>query len=315
MRAAEWVARLDGSPLADNEKRALRCWLEDDPDHRAAFEEAASTWRDLSQLRLDPGPLRGLTPVRRRTSPARRAIRIGAFIGLLLLGTGFARYYFGDLWLLATADYRTSPGEVRTVTLADGSSVELGPASAIAIDFNDTERRVKFLAGEVFFSAMPRDAREPRPFVVEAAGGTTTALGTQFAIEEEGNGAEVLAIEHQVTVAFQRGTETQDVVLSPGEQVRYAPESGMGRVRTRDIDAATAWRRGLLVFDGTRLRHVVETLNRYQHSHIVILDDTLAERRVSGVLATNDLHDAIDTITAELGIRARSIYPLITVLY
>jgi transmembrane sensor len=315
MRAAEWVARLDGSPLGEEEKRALQSWIEEAPDHRAAFEEASATWRELSLLRHAPAPWRGPTQTRLNSSPARRAVGIGALIGILLLGAGGARYYFGDLWLLATADYRTLPGELRTVTLADGSSVELGPASAIAIDFSDRERRVRFLAGEAFFSAMPRNAHEPRPFVVEAAGGTTTALGTQFVIEAAGDGADVLAIEHQINVAVQRGGEQQAIVLSPGEEVRYTPERGMGRVRARDVETATAWRRGMLVFSGTPLGHVVETLNRYRRGRIVILDDALARRQVSGVFATNDLGDAIDTITSELGLKARSIYPLITVLY
>lgn len=315
MRAAEWVARLDGLPLSEAEKRALQSWIEEAPDHRAAFEEASATWRELSLLRHDPAPWRGLAQPRRKSSPARRAAGIGALIGVLLLGAGGARYYFGDLWLLAIADYRTSPGELRTVTLADGSSVELGPASAIAIDFTDQERRVRFLAGEAFFSAMPRTAYEPRPFVVEAAGGTTTALGTQFVVEGAGDGADVLAIEHQINVAVQWGGEKQDVVLSPGQEVRYTPERGMGRVRARDVETATAWRRGMLVFNGTPLSHVVETLNRYRRGRIIILDEALARRQVSGVFATDDLGDAIDTMTAELGIRARSIYPLITALY
>jgi len=315
MRAAEWVARLEGSPLSEDERIALRSWLEADPDHRAAFDEAGSTWRELTLLRRDPGPLRELLPARRRASATRRTIRIGAVIGLLVLAAGVARYQLGDPWLLATADHRTAPGELRTVTLADGSSVELGPSSAIAIAFDDAERRVKLLAGEVFFAAAPRTDREPRPFVVEAAGGTTTALGTQFVIEEAGDGADVLAVEHRVEVALQQNGERQGVVLSPGQEVRYTPDTGMGQVRTRDVETATAWRRGMLVFDGASLGHVVETLNRYRRGRIVILDDRLARRRVSGVFATNDLRDAIETITSELGIGSRSIYPLITVLY
>lgn len=315
MRAAEWVARLDGSALGEEEKGALRAWLDEDPEHHAAFDEASSTWRELSLLRHDPGPLRSLLPPRRRASPAQRAARIGAVVGLMVLATGVVRYQFGDLWLLATADHVTAPGELRTVTLPDGSSVELGPASAIAVEFGDAERRVKFLGGEVFFAAAPRTDREPRPFVVEAAGGTTTALGTQFVIETAGTGADVLAIEHQVEVALQKGGEGQGVVLSPGQEVRYTPDTGMGRVRTRDIETATAWRRGMLVFNGAPLRHVVETLNRYRRGRIVILDDTLARRRVSGVFATDDLRDAIETITSELGIGSKSIYPFITVLY
>lgn len=315
MRAAEWVARLDGAPLSDAEVRALRSWIEEAPDHRAAFDEARSTWRELLLLRHDPGPLRDVLPAPRPSTGARRRVRIGAVIGLLMLAGGAARYQFGDFRLLATADYRTGPGELQTVELADGSMIELGPSSAIAVAFDDAERRITFLAGEIFVAAAPRAGRETRPFVVEAAGGTTTALGTQFVIEEAGTGADVLAVEHRIEVALQQGGERQGVVLSPGQEVGYARATGMGEVRTRDVEAATAWRRGLLVFNGAPLRDVVATLNRYRRGRILILDDALAHRRVSGVFATHDLGDAIETITAELGIRSRSIYPFITVLY
>lgn len=317
LRAAVWVARLDGGPLTPAERASLRDWLEAMPDHRAAFEEAAATWRDLAALRRDPGPLRDLAATNRPrpSSPTRRAGRLGAVIGLLLLAGGLARYQFGDPWLLATADYRTEPGEVRSVTLPDGSVAELGPASAIAVEFTAQERRVRLLAGEVFFAAAPRSGAENRSFVVEAGGGTTTALGTQFVVEDEGEGADVLAVEHQIEVALDHGGLRQDVVLSPGQEVGYRQSLGLGRVRTRDVATATAWRRGMLVFSGSRLGHVVETLNRYRRGRIVILDSTLADRRVSGVFATKDLDDAIETITAELGVSARSIYPFMTVLY
>ncbi len=315
MRAAEWVARLDGSPLSESEKLALRSWLDEDPDHRSAFDEAGSTWRELSLLRHDPGALRELLPARRSTRAARRATGIATVLAVAVLAAGVARFHFGDPWLLATADYHTGPGELRAVTLSDGSQVELGPTSAIAVDFTREERRVRLLAGEVFFAAAPRAGEEMRPFVVEAANGTTTALGTQFVIEEAGDGADVLAVEHWVEVALNGGEERHGVVLSPGEEVRYTPAGGMGKVRTRDLETATAWRRGMLVFSGASLRHVVETLNRYRRGRIVILDEQLARRRVSGVFATNDLADAIETITAELGVRSRSIYPFITVLY
>ncbi|MBB3771272.1 transmembrane sensor [Angulomicrobium tetraedrale] len=316
LRAAEWVARLEGASLSEAETRALRDWLAADPEHRAAFEEAGSTWRELSLLRHDPGPLRDLLPDWRRSRARRRraGIRI-ALVLAVLAAAGAARFHFGDPWLLAAADYRTAPGELRRVTLSDGSEVELGPASALALDFTDKERRVRLLAGEIFFAAAPRAGMETRPFVVEAAGGTATALGTQFVIEQAGEGADVLAVEHDVEVALKDRATGNGVVLSPGQEVRYAAGRGIGEVRTRDIETATAWRRGMLVFSDTPLRHVVETLNRYRRGRIVILDDDLARRRVSGVFATNDLGDAIETITAELGIGERSIYPFITVLY
>ena len=71
----------------------------------------------------------------------------------------------------------------------------------------------------------------------------------------------------------------------------------------------------MLVFNAVPLGEVVARLNRYRRGRIVIWDTELAQRRVTGVFPTRDLGDAIETITSELGIRARSIPALVTVLY
>ncbi|MDC7785881.1 FecR domain-containing protein [Rhodoplanes sp. TEM] len=313
-RAAEWVARLDGRPLDDSEREAFRHWLEAHPDHRPAFEEAHRAWRSLDLLRHDPGPLRTVPRPARKTTVGRAGI--AGVVALLVLGLLSLRYHVGDPWIALTADWRTAPGQTRQVTLADGSLVELGPDSAIVLHFGADERRVTLLSGEAFFHATPRDGKERRPFVVDAAHGTTTALGTQFLVEERPDGARVTAVEHRIEVALdtpERGVDR--VVLSPGHTVQYDVSHGFGRVDTVDVAEATAWRTGLLVFDSVPLQDVVRKLNRYRRGRIVVASTQLAQRRVSGVFATSDLDDVIRTITAELGANASSLPPLVTVLY
>ena len=312
--AAHWVARLDGRPLDAAERDAFRDWLEADPDHRLAFEEAHSAWRSLDLLRRDPGPLRALARPSRRKTLGRAGM--AGIIALLALGLLVLRYQIGDPWIALAADWRTAPGQMRQVTLDDGSLVDLGPDSAIAVEFGADERRVTLLAGDAFFQAMPRAGAERRPFVVEAGHGTTTALGTQFLVEGRADGARVTAVEHRIEIALalpERGDER--VVLSPGTAVEYDLSRGLGPVAASDVDEATAWRKGLLVFDSVPLEDVVRTLNRYRRGRIVIANPQLAQRRVSGVFASVDLDGVIRTITAELGASASSLPPLVTVLY
>ena len=166
------------------------------------------------------------------------------------------------------------------------------------------------------FQATPREGNERRPFIVDAAHGTTTALGTQFLVEERADGAKITAVEHRIEVSLNMPERTpESVVLSPGDTVEYDLKGGLGHVDTADLDEVTAWRKGLLVFDSMPLEEVVLKLNRYRRGRIVVANAQLAQRRVSGVFATNDLNGVVRTITAELGASASSVPPLVTVLY
>ncbi len=312
-RAAEWLVRLDGAPLAPADQRALQRWLAEDPRHEATLAEArlASTamgefarTHDASALRIDRPPERRLAP-RWRSAFALAASLLLLISGMLL--------WAADPVALLEADYRTPHAERRLVALPDGSTAELGPDSAIALHYDSRERRVVLLRGLAFFTATPRQGNEQRPFVVAAAAGTASALGTRFVVERMSDMIEVTAVEHDVAVSMETDRGASQVVLSPGQSVRYAA-SGIGDVRPVAIDLALAWRNDRLVFDRVPLSHVAEELSRYRRGRIVVGSGSLASREVSGVFDTRDADAALSTITRELGARSVSA-PLLTVLY
>jgi transmembrane sensor len=137
-------------------------------------------------------------------------------------------------------------------------SVSLDTASAIAVQFDGQERRVELLSGEAYFTVAPLQGSETRPLLVEAANGTAKALGTQFMMERQSDGAEVTVVEHrvQVTAGQPKGDNPNVVVLSLGQSVRYDNASGLGAITQATLDQATAWRRGRLLFDKMRLGDV-----------------------------------------------------------
>lgn len=308
LRAAEWVVRLGGSPLAREEREAFDAWLAADPRHARALEEAQRVWGGLDALKSDPGDLR------RVVSPPKPPAGGKLPIVLAFLTAGVLAYGLQGTspWIILTADHRTGPSETRVVALSDGSSIELDASSAVAIDFDARERRVRLLAGAVYVEARPQDAGESRPFVLAASDGTVTALGTRFAVEDVGDGAMVAAVEHRIRVAYGPAAAA---TLSPGEAVRYGAKAGLEAVRRTAPDTVAAWRKGMLVFRDAPLSEVVETLNRHRGERIVVVGSALAARRVSGVFMTGDLGDAVDVIAAELGARRATAPGLITLLY
>src|SRR3546814_3423601 len=64
------------------------------------------------------------------------------------------------LLLMWQSDYRTGTGEMRNVTLSDGSSVTLDTGSAIAVNYGDGRRGVRLLAGRAWFD-VANDESQP----------------------------------------------------------------------------------------------------------------------------------------------------------
>lgn len=308
-QAAAWLVRMAERPLPEPERHRFETWLAADPAHRAAFEDARNTWEALALLRAEAGPLREPVPMPHR--PVRRIT--AALAATLLLALGGTAFWHGDPWLLVVADERTAPAEMRVVTLPDGSVLDLGPDSAIALHFDERQRRVTLLRGTVHVAAVPREAAGGRPFAVEAANGTATALGTRFAVERTADAVTVAVAEHRVGVTVAGGVARAE--LDAGQGVRYDRTGRLGPVAAMDADRMTAWRNGLLVFDRQPLAVVVEELNRYRRGRIVVADAALARRTVSGVFRTAEADDALASITRELGIRSLSIPPFATLLY
>lgn len=317
-RASLWLAKLGGGPLGPPDHRALEQWLAEDPRHSRAFREAQEAWELMGEVAKAPGALshgvRGAAYMPKPGPAASAWRRFAAMAASLLVLAAGAILWTADPMVLLAADHRTAPGERRTVLLSDGSTVELGPASAIALHFDLVERRVELLRGLAYFTAAPRRGEEQRPFVVQAASGTARALGTQFSVDRLPDSVEVVVVEHEVAVSVATaGGRPAEIVLSPGQSVRYA-EAGLGRQHPVDLDQVLAWRRDRLVFDRVTLGHVVEELNRYRRGRIVIGNAGLANRRVSGVFDAADPDAVLATIARELGVRTASA-PLVTVLY
>ena len=325
--AAAWVVRLGDTPLSDVEQQDLDQWIAKSSAHADAFDQARSAWRKMGELRFTPGKLqadiealkRSSAPVHHRTVRKRRRRRVwfqaAAVVALLLIITGILRFQYGDPYILLAADHHTAPGAQQSVTLSDGSTVVLGPDSAIAVHYSNTERRVELLTGLAQFHAIPNRGNEHRPFTVTAADVAVRALGTEFMVDRTAKTVDVVGIAHEVEVSLAAsGGNGQRRVVSPGQAVRRS-DKGMSKVRSVNVSLATSWRRNRLIFDRMPLGEVVTKLNRYRRGRIIINDSDLASRQVSGVFDMREPDAALALIVKELRIKTTSLPPLVTLLH
>ena len=210
------------------------------------------------------------------------------------------------------ADYRTGSGEVRTLTLADGSQVLLGSRSALDVDYDGHERRVRLIQGEALFSPAPRQGEEKRAFVVEASGGRTQALGTRFVVQrQDSDNAWVGVLQHSVNVSLQQ--PQSELTLSEGQSARY--QRGQGIVALNDDPTQRAdWAQGVLIFRNVPLDQVLQRFSDFRPGVLKLVASEQAHTPVSGLFHLDNLDAAIRTLAAERQLQVAQLAG-VTVLY
>ena len=299
--ALAWLSLLHDRP-STGDQLTFSQWLRADPAHAQAYAQAQVLWE------LSEGPAQTLADEealalqgyleamdRPRRSPVLRWSGVFAMAACLLLmvslGTGWqAQRWLDDLG----ADFVSAPGEIRTVTLADQSQVTLDADSAIAVDFSHGERHVQLRRGAGFFSVSHTGA----PFVVAAENGEARVLGTQFEVRLQPHGAQVTVLSGRVGVTASRDDEQQ--ILTAGQQVAYG-EGAAEKLHAVDSGAQLAWRQGWLTYYKSTLAEVVEDLRRYYPGRIVLLNDELAARKVSGSFPSKDPQAVLNSLQGVLG--------------
>ncbi|MHC8404100.1 FecR family protein [Pseudomonas sp. TMB3-21] len=311
--AFAWLGLLHDQP-SSGDQATFSHWLQADPAHAEAYAQAQVVWElteapartladeDASALQ---GYLDAMNPSRRNS--VRRWSAALAMAACLLLMIGIGAGWQPSRWIDDMgADYVSAPGEIRTVTLADQSQVTLDADSAIAVDFSGGERHVQLRRGAGFF----RVTHSREPFVVEAEKGQARVLGTQFEVRLQPDGAQVTVLSGRVAVTADPQAEAQ--ILSAGEQVAYADGTAQ-QLHAVDSEAQLAWRQGWLNYYKATLADVMEDLRRYYPGRIVLLNDEMAARRVSGSFPGKDPQAVLNSLQGVLGFEQHRLGPMIIV--
>ncbi len=305
--AALMAARLS-DPTGPHDGALLDEWLAQDEAHRAAWDR---TQRALFLIDHAQGEdlLAELRRAARDAVPARRQAwpRWAAAAAVVVALAGGSAYVMMDRAGLAPRQvataaaqspiYRTARGEVREVTLPDGSKVTLDTDSAVQVAFVDKRRDLSLLKGRAFF-AVHHD--RSRPFAVHAGGHEVIAVGTKFDVRLDPGRFQVVLIEGRVSVGATSG-DTALTYLDPGQQL-IVRDGEPPVVSSGAVDAAGDWRERMATFQDAPLSDVAAELNRYSSDRLIVRDPRLARLRVTGVFRTGDL--------ARFGRTLEQVYPV-----
>lgn len=312
--AAEWFIALREDP-EDAELRArFAAWRDADPRHAEAWAEMGETVRIIdtapAERRTYELPVSDAPEARpRRDDRRQRTARPRRLWKQAVAAAAVACALFAlapMLTLRMTADYISGVGQVETVRLADGSTVELGPDSAIAVDYSAQGRGIRLLSGQALFEVRHDPAR---PFRVAAREVTTTVLGTGFEVRMIGDATSV-AVKHG-RVRVEDGAEARK--LGAGEWVRIAP--GTAAVTGAEApELVGGWRSGRVPVRNRPIAEAIDEMRPWYGGSIVLADRALGEKLVTGTYDFRDPARSLNLIVAPYGGRVMRFTPWLMIV-
>lgn len=190
----------------------------------------------------------------------------------------------------ATYRIETSGGETRTVSLDDGSEIQLNGSTRIILDKSDA-RSVEIARGEAKF-AVKHD--EANPFIVVAGKERLVDVGTVF---------NVVRTDRQLRVGVAEGAvrfegRGRSVSLRAGDTLA-ADDGGKIEISRSPVASIGSWATGRLVYDQAPLEQVADDLSRSIGVSIE-LPRRMRSRNFSGVIQTDGDPTAVRARLEEL---------------
>jgi len=346
--AADWFVRSREAELSLADQKEFAHWLNESPLHVHEYLTIARMWGDINEIhgieKLEftiPGaPIddaRNVVPLSdtwvgdadgnavqtQSISAPKRVARWRAFAIAASLVAVVGLGSVGRWYNVAPPGYHvTALGEQRSLILEDNSVVEMNTESEIEVNFENSERIVTLLAGEVLFDVQKDD---DRPFIVKTEDVEIRVYGTKFNVYRQTDKTTVTVLEGNVTVLVgQAGTadagaiarlpnvdDTMSISLSGGEQAIV--DTAVHSIRTVAVahsEKYVAWTDRRLIFDNTPLVDIFSEFSRYNDVRYRISSDSLAELRLTVVFEGYDLESLISyleyvphvTVTREDGV-------------
>lgn len=274
--AAAWVTRLEAGDLGDAEAVAFDAWLSAAPENALAFDAALSV--SHAYAAAGPAVAQQLSERRAPPRPDRRAV-IG--FGAVAAAAAVVAVVAPEIASPATTTYVTAKGERRTLTLADGSTVDLNGGTRLDVRFARDGRHVTLSEGQAVFD-VAHDTR--RPFLVAVGDRTVRVVGTQFDVRRLAGKLSVTVARGAVEVRPSAGADGKAYRLHPGQRLDHMEGGGLTKLAVASPEEVLGWRSGRLVYRQQPLSEVIADLNQQYSTPIRVEDADLAATPISGVL-------------------------------
>jgi len=192
----------------------------------------------------------------------------------------------------------TSFGQIKKITLADGSVVTLNANSSLRYDRNflaGKEREI-WVDGEAFFEVKKRVINGKKiPFLVHANDLSVQVLGTAFNVANR-HGKVNIALQHGAVEVFDIHNKKNAVILKPGESVSQAGSQNLLLKQKVDVAQYASWKDRVVIFKKKSLRELSEMMKDLYNVEMIIDDPALEAETFTGSFPTDSSYVLFDKL-------------------
>jgi transmembrane sensor len=295
-RAADWVQRRNFWDWSETDQAELDAWLDEALSHRIAYWRFAAAFERTARLAALRPPEEAHAGKIWAKWIRRASIGGAVLFVAVALGIGVSLL----LPELQEKTYATAIGEHETISLADGSQIELNTDTIVNVRASARARTVSLVKGEAYFE-IRHDAA--RPFIVTAGERRLTDVGTKFLVRRDADRVAVSVMEGRVKLDTP-DKQAAPAMLATGDTVLATANTlSVTRKPAQELFGELGWRRGLLVFRHTTLGEAADEFNRYNAQKVVIADTKTASLQVNGTFRANDVEAFTGAAQEVFGLR------------
>lgn len=290
----------------DQEEALVHQWL--DCNDADKYPDVYTDKKYIRKMRSGWNQLAGRFEELRATEPNKRILlknRIWAIAATIAILTGvsvFLYQYFSSAWDYKIK-YQTTYGEIKQISLEDGTTVTLNACSSLEVakNYNNKNREV-YLQGQAYFQ-VKHQARAP--FIVHTKKLSVTALGTSFDVSAFNNDPDISVSlkEGKVLVKAKVRNKTEDVILAPGEGVIYKRKTDALQTERFNPKVQLAWKQQIISFEDADMQEVVRKLERFYGVKINTRGLNPRHWQLTGEYQNQILQDVLKSLSFNYGLK------------
>jgi len=294
-------------PLSDDEKLILDEWKSNHLKEYETLADLEANWSNVPQTEYKEfntqkawqkieGQIKEQPKKETKVFTLNPFIKyaIAASVMLAVVFTGFKFFGSSDNNYVA---FSNTSEQVKTLQLEDGTTVYLAKNTTVEYQEDFANNRDLKLDGEAFFD-VHRD--ENHPFIIHTDYGEVEVLGTSFDVNTKTSQTVVSVKSGRVELR----NSNEKIILTKNESA--SSDGKHISSKTMVNPNYLAWKTGEFKFNNTPINEVINTLNSYYNTKVILSDNVDKSIMFTGDFKQENLDVIIDAITLSCNLQSEN---------